>query len=89
MLQSIRSVLAVPAVYNLWWKVVGGRAWAKVLVSEYIPPGVGARTLEIGCGPGTIARYLPQADYVGFDVSSGTSKWRERVFRMRNSFASE
>ncbi len=70
MLQSIRSVLAVPAAYNLWWKLVGGPGWAKVLVSEYIQPTAGARILEIGCGPGTIARYLPQAAYVGFDLSS-------------------
>jgi cyclopropane fatty-acyl-phospholipid synthase-like methyltransferase len=70
MLQSIRSVLAVPAAYNLWWKLVGGPSWAKVLVSEYIQPTVGTRILEIGCGPGTIARYLPQVEYVGFDVSS-------------------
>jgi cyclopropane fatty-acyl-phospholipid synthase-like methyltransferase len=69
MLQSIRSVLAVPAVYNLWWKLIGGPAWAKVLVNEYVQPRVGARVLEIGCGPGTIARYLPRTDYVGFDVS--------------------
>jgi cyclopropane fatty-acyl-phospholipid synthase-like methyltransferase len=70
MLQSIRSVLAIPAAYNLWWKVVGGPAWAKVLVSEYVQPRVGARILEIGCGPGMIARYLPRAEYVGFDISS-------------------
>ena len=70
MFQSIRSVLAIPAAYNLWWKVVGGPAWAKVLVGQYIQPRVGARILEIGCGPGTIAGYLPDSEYVGLDVSS-------------------
>lgn len=70
MFQSIRSVLAVPAAYNLWWNVVGGPAFAKVLVREYLQPGVGARILEIGCGPGTIVGYLPQVEYLGFDLSS-------------------
>lgn len=70
MLQSIRSVLAIPTAYNLWWNVVGGPAFAKVLVSEYLQPGVGARILEIGCGPGTIVGYLPQVEYLGFDLSS-------------------
>ena len=70
MFQSIRSVLAIPAAYNLWWKVVGGPAYAKVLVREYLQPEVGARILEIGCGPGTIMRYLPQVEYLGFDLSS-------------------
>lgn len=70
MVQSLRSVLAIPAAYNLWWKMVGGPAWAKVLVREYVRPVVGARVLEIGCGPGTILGYLPRCDYVGFDISS-------------------
>ena len=70
MIQSIRSVLAIPAAYNLWWNVVGGPAWAKVLVKEYVQPRVGARILEIGCGPGTIVPYLPPSDYLGFDLSS-------------------
>ncbi len=28
-LQFVRSVLAVPAAYNLWWKMVGGLLWSK------------------------------------------------------------
>jgi len=70
MLRSFRSILAVPAVYRLWWKLVGGPAWAQVLVQEYIQPMPGAHILEIGCGPGTILRYLPQSEYLGFDLSS-------------------
>jgi SAM-dependent methyltransferase len=69
MLESLRSVLAVPAAYNLWWNVVGGPRSAKVLVNEYLRPEVGARVLEIGCGPGTIVGYLPQVSYLGFDLS--------------------
>lgn len=69
MLQSIRSVLAIPAAYQLWWNVVGGPGWANVLVSEYIRPRTGTRILEIGCGPGNIARYLTNHEYVGFDLN--------------------
>ena len=68
-MQSIRSVLAVPSAYNLWWNLVGGPAWAKVLVRDYVQPRVGARILDIGCGPGTIAGYLPATEYTGFDLS--------------------
>jgi cyclopropane fatty-acyl-phospholipid synthase-like methyltransferase len=70
MLQSIRSVLAIPAAYQLWWHLVGGPAWATVLVNEYIQVREGNRILEIGCGPGTIVGYLPHSDYLGFDLSS-------------------
>jgi len=70
MLQSIRSVLAAPQAYQLWWNAVGGPGWARTLVSQYIRPGVGLRILEIGCGPGTIVSYLPDSEYLGFDLSS-------------------
>jgi len=70
MLRSFRSILAVPGAYQLWWTLVGGPAWAKVLVDEYIHPTAGARILEIGCGPGTILRYLPKSEYLGFDLSA-------------------
>jgi SAM-dependent methyltransferase len=69
MLQSIRSVLAIPAAYNLWWNVVGGPGLTKVTVREYLRPAVGARILEIGCGPGVVLGYLPKVEYLGFDLS--------------------
>ena len=69
MIQSMRSILAIPAAYQLWWNFVGGPAWAKALVKEYVQPPDGARILEIGCGPGTVLRYLPPSDYLGFDLS--------------------
>ena len=70
MFQQIRSVLAVPGAYDLWWKVVGGPRFAEVLVSDYLRVKLGTRILEIGCGPGTIVGYLPDVDYLGFDLSS-------------------
>jgi cyclopropane fatty-acyl-phospholipid synthase-like methyltransferase len=69
MTQYLRRVLAIPAAYQLWWTVVGGPAVAKVLVNEYVQLRAGARILEIGCRPGTIVSYLPQSDYLGFDLS--------------------
>jgi cyclopropane fatty-acyl-phospholipid synthase-like methyltransferase len=70
MVESIRSLLALPVAYQLWFQVIGGPSWAKVLVDEYIQPKQGARILEIGCGPGTIVGYLPDSEYLGFDLSS-------------------
>jgi SAM-dependent methyltransferase len=69
MLQSIRSVLAIPVAYQLWWNLVGGPGWARTLVNEYIQPTPGIRILEIGCGPGTLVHYLPPSEYLGFDLS--------------------
>jgi|SRR5271157_1186325 len=76
----IRSGLALPIFYQLWWEAVGGAACASVLVREYLSPSNGARILEIGCGPGTILPYLPQSEYVGFDLNS------EYIERARSRF---
>jgi cyclopropane fatty-acyl-phospholipid synthase-like methyltransferase len=78
--QQIRSVLALPAAYNLWWSAVGGPALATVLVGEYLRPAVGARVLEIGCGPGMIVDYLPQVEYLGFDLSAKYIEMARRRF---------
>ena len=80
MIQYLRRVLAFPIAYQLWWNVVGGPAEARVLVNEYVQPRVGARILEIGCGPGTIVSYLPPADYLGFDLSPEYVEMARRRF---------
>ena len=69
MIQTIRSVLSIPTAYQLWWNLIGGSAWAEILVNEYVRPQEGVRILEMGCGPGTIVRYLLPCDYLGFDLS--------------------
>ena len=70
MIETIRSVLAVPQAYQLYWTLIGGAARSRILVQDYIRPTPGDRILEIGCGPGTIVPYLPQSEYVGFDANS-------------------
>src|SRR5580704_19300989 len=69
MIRTIRSVLALPQAYQLFWNVIGGPARSRTLVKEFIRPKAGDRILEIGCGPGTIVPYLPKTEYVGFDLS--------------------
>jgi SAM-dependent methyltransferase len=80
MIQYLRRVLAVPTAYHSWWNIVGGPAVAKVLVNEYIRPSVGARILEIGCGPGNIVSYLPTSDYSGFDLNPNYIELAKRRF---------
>lgn len=69
MIRSARSILAKPAVYQLWTKAVGSQIFVDRLVNEYIRPNPDSRILEIGCGPGTMVSSLPQSGYLGFDLS--------------------
>ncbi|MDR5727421.1 MAG: class I SAM-dependent methyltransferase [Terriglobia bacterium] len=80
MTRYLPRVLAIPTAYQLWWNVVGGPAVAKVLVNEYVQPIADARILEIGCGPGTIVSYLPQSNYLGFDLSPQYIELAKRRF---------
>jgi SAM-dependent methyltransferase len=69
MLETIRSVLALPQAYQFFFNVIGAPRRSRILVDEYIRPRPGDRILEIACGPGTIVPYLPATEYVGFDAS--------------------
>lgn len=69
MIRAARSVLATPAVYQLWTKAVGSHKFVNYLVNEHIRPKTDSRVLEIGCGPGTMVPSLPQSGYLGFDLS--------------------
>jgi SAM-dependent methyltransferase len=69
MIRYLRSALSIPAAYWLWGNLVGGSDCAKILVNEYVRPRLGARILDIGCGPGVILGYLPPSQYLGFDLN--------------------
>ena len=58
MIRTIRSVLAVPQAYQLFWNVIGGPARSRTLVGEYIRPRAADRILEIGCGDGRFSALI-------------------------------
>jgi SAM-dependent methyltransferase len=80
MIETIRSVLALPQAYQFFFKVIGAAERSRILVREYIRPQLHDRILEIGCGPGTIVPYLPEAEYVGFDASADYIDQARRQF---------
>ena len=59
---------------------LGVRRYSRVLVKEHIRPKSTDRILEIGCGPGTLAPFLPTTDYVGFDANPEYIKLAQRRF---------
>jgi SAM-dependent methyltransferase len=67
---GIKDVLATPWVYDLAQYVLRGTAYAPLFVNDYIRARKGNRILDIGCGTGVLLDYLPETDYVGFDMSA-------------------
>jgi SAM-dependent methyltransferase len=80
MIEAVRSVLSRSWAYQSFWHAIGGDERNRVLLREYIRPSPGDRVLDIGCGPGTMVPYLPDTEYVGFDVSA------EYIERARSRF---
>jgi SAM-dependent methyltransferase len=80
MIETIRSVLESPRVYQAWTTLIGIGEYSRVLVHEYIRPKPTDSILEIGCGPGTIIPYLPTSGYVGFDADPKYIKRAQKRF---------
>jgi SAM-dependent methyltransferase len=79
---DLRSILAVPAVYRLFGRVIGGGARAR-FVRDHLRPRPGDRILDLGCGPGDLLAHLPACDYVGVDldpkyVTAARARYRDR-----------
>jgi SAM-dependent methyltransferase len=66
---SLRSALALPWVYRLFGRLVGGDA-RSAFVRDYLKVRPGQRILDIGCGPADLLACLPEVDYVGIDLSA-------------------
>ncbi len=67
---GIRRVLEYPIVFKFFQDLVGANAAHRRFVDEYVRPFSGACVFDIGCGPGTLCRFLPEdVRYVGYDFN--------------------
>jgi SAM-dependent methyltransferase len=89
MIETIRSLLALPQAYNFFFRVIGAPGRSRILAREYIRARPEDRILEIGCGPGTIVPYLPKSEYLGFDASQEYIDEARRRFPDRGQFICE
>jgi len=67
-IDTLSSVLSLPAGYRMFVRLVGGDVQKKY-VNEYIRPRLGDKVLDIGCGPGDMLASLPGVEYLGVDIS--------------------
>ncbi len=60
-------LLGTSAGYGTFRKLVGADRATETIVSDHLRPRAGMRILDIGCGNGDLARFLPDVEYVGVD----------------------
>lgn len=79
-----RRLLNAAPVYRAFCNLACGAA--ERVAREFIRATPGERVLDIGCGPGDRLRYLPEVEYVGFDLSERYVAAARRRFGTRGEF---
>jgi SAM-dependent methyltransferase len=84
---GVRRVLSIPAVYDLFQRLVGDHSARQVICAEYLRVKEGDVVVDIGCGTGQIRSYLPDdIRYFGFDLSPQYIETARTEFPERSQF---
>ncbi len=78
--------MSSPVLYLLFQGMLGAKRSRLECVKEYIRPVSGLRVLDVGCGPGYVAEYFPESDYIGFDTDRDYIKYAIHKYKHRGSF---
>lgn len=78
-MRLVDRLLEYPAIYRLWQSPFAGQKFAPVLRHGDLARA--RRILDVGCGPGTNARYATNADYVGIDINESYLAYARTHFR--------
>ena len=77
---SLRSVLKTPFLYLTYQSIVGGIRARRICLQDYAQRTPGMVVIDIGCGPGYTAQWLPGSRYFGFDVCGAYIDYATRKY---------
>jgi len=83
---GVRFWLKVPFLYNLFQTVIGGNALRRSFIDTHVRAKAGDKVIDIGCGPAQILPWLPDVDYLGFDVNPAYIAKAERTHTGKGTF---
>ena len=86
---DLRKLLELPALYRIFRHLVGRDSVRQWYSETYIRAQPGQRVLDIGCGTGDILNFLPDVDYVGFDMDPAYIDAARQRFGSRGAFFCE
>ncbi len=82
----MKSLLKHPWCYLLFQTLTGATRSRKWCIDHYARPLAGERVLDVGCGPGFVVDFLPEVDYVGFDIDQAYIQHAESRYGDRAEF---
>jgi SAM-dependent methyltransferase len=74
------SILKAPLLYLTYQSIVGGIRARKICIRDYVACVPGMVVIDIGCGPGYVAEWLPGSQYFGFDVCGAYIDYAKRKY---------
>ena len=83
---ALRSVLKAPFLYLAYQSIVGGIRARRICLRDYVERTPGMVVIDIGCGPGYAAKWLPGSRYFGFDVYGAYIDYAARKFGRHGVF---
>jgi SAM-dependent methyltransferase len=78
--------LEVPFLYNLFQDAIGGNALRRRFIQGHVRAKTGDKVIDIGCGPAQILPWLPDVEYLGFDVNRAYIASAKRRHRGKGTF---
>jgi cyclopropane fatty-acyl-phospholipid synthase-like methyltransferase len=85
---GVKNLLGYSAIYNLFQWLVGATRARKRVMKDFVQVNPGMSLLDIGCGPGSIIKYLPSSvKYFGIDSNPKYIVFAEKKFLTPYQFA--
>ncbi|SRR6266498_304057 len=78
--------LKVPFLYNLFQDAIGGNALRRKFIQNHVRAKARDKVIDIGCGPAQILPWLPDVDYLGFDVNPAYIAAAKRAHAGKGTF---
>jgi SAM-dependent methyltransferase len=80
---GVRAILSHPWAYDAAQLLMGASRNRRWMQREFIQAKSGERVLDVGCGTADIISFLPDVEYVGFDISepyirSAQARWGQK-----------
>jgi ubiquinone/menaquinone biosynthesis C-methylase UbiE len=84
---GIRRILSVSKVYDAFQSLTGDKRAREFVASTFWRAKPGDKVVDIGCGPGTVLKYLdPGVQYFGFDMSEEYVDTARKAYGDRGTF---